>query len=104
VARNLLGLAASVKVVDLPDDYYKYDEARQRLLGRRHRKSFQLGDTVRVRVQQVDIKRRHVNLVLAEEGEIPAEPPTSAQNGRSSPRHQGKGRAVRASGQKSESA
>jgi len=63
-----------VRLVDLPDDYYKYDEARQRLLGRRHRKSFQLGDEVRVRVQHVDIKRRHVNLVLVEEQEAPAEP------------------------------
>jgi ribonuclease R len=54
-----------VRLVDLPDDYYKYDEARQRLLGRRHRKSFQLGDTVRVKVAHVDIKRRHVSLMLA---------------------------------------
>jgi ribonuclease R len=53
-----------VRLVDLPDDYYKYDEARQRLLGRRHRKSFTLGDTVLVRVAHVDIKRRHVNLTL----------------------------------------
>jgi ribonuclease R len=58
-------------LVDLPDDYYKYDESRQRLLGRRHRKSFQLGDSVRVRVAHVDLKRRHVNLVLAD-GEQPA--------------------------------
>jgi ribonuclease R len=60
-----------VRLVDLPDDYYKYDEAHQRLLGRRHRKSFQLGDPVRVRVAQVDIKRRHVNLVLCDEGGEP---------------------------------
>ncbi len=60
-----------VRLVDLPDDYYKYDESRQRLLGRRHRKSFQLGDTVRVKVAHVDIKRRHVNLVLVD-GEQPA--------------------------------
>jgi ribonuclease R len=68
-----------VRLVDLPDDYYKYDEARQRLLGRRHRKSFQLGDTVRVRVAHVDIKRRHVNLVLVEEHQSPAEPSTGQQ-------------------------
>jgi ribonuclease R len=58
-----------VRLVDLPDDYYKYDEARQRLLGRRHRKSFQLGDTVLVRVAHVDIKRRHVNLTLVTDEE-----------------------------------
>ncbi len=54
-----------VRLVDLPDDYYKYEEAHQRLLGRRHRKSFRLGDSVRVKVAHVDIKRRHVNLTLA---------------------------------------
>ncbi len=57
-----------VRLVDLPNDYFKYDEARQRLLGRRTRKSFALGDPVTVKVAHVDIRRRHVNLVLAEEG------------------------------------
>jgi ribonuclease R len=56
-----------VRLIDLPNDYYKYDETRQRLLGRRTRRSFALGDPVRVRVAQVDIRRRHVNLVPAEE-------------------------------------
>jgi ribonuclease R len=61
-----------VRLVDLPDDYYRYDEPQQRLIGRRTRKSFQLGDPVKVKVAHVDLKRRHVNLVLAggeEEGE-----------------------------------
>jgi ribonuclease R len=58
-----------VRLVDLPNDYYKYDEAGMRLLGRRTRKSFALGDPVRVKVAHVDIRRRHVNLVLAEEEE-----------------------------------
>ncbi len=57
-----------VRLVDLPDDYYRYDEARQRLVGRRTRRSFALGDQVRVKVARVDIRRRHVNLVLVEEG------------------------------------
>ncbi len=61
-----------VRLVDLPNDYYKYDEARQRLLGRRSRRSFALGGQVRVKVAHVDIRRRHVNLVLVEEeGEVP---------------------------------
>ncbi len=58
-----------VRLVDLPDDYYKYDEGRQLLIGRRHRRVFRLGDRVIVRVAQVDLKRRHVNLVLVEEEE-----------------------------------
>lgn len=72
-----------VRLVDLPDDYYKYDESRQRLLGRRHRKSFQLGDSVRVRVAHVDIKRRHVNLILVEEQESPTEPALERKEQRS---------------------
>jgi ribonuclease R len=56
-----------VRLVDLPDDYYRYQETQQRLVGRRTRRSFRLGDEVRVRVAQVDLKRRHVNLVLADQ-------------------------------------
>jgi ribonuclease R len=55
-----------VRLVDLPDDYYRYEEARQRLVGRRTRRTFQLGDPVRVKVAAVDLKRRHVSLVLVE--------------------------------------
>jgi ribonuclease R len=55
-----------VRLVDLPDDYYRYEEARQRLVGRRHRRSFTLGDRVRVKVQHVDLKRRQVSLMLVD--------------------------------------
>jgi len=55
-----------VRLVDLPNDYYKYDESGQRLLGRKTRRSFALGDPVTVKVAHVDIRRRHVNLVLPE--------------------------------------
>jgi len=56
-----------VRLVDLPDDYYRYQEVQQRLVGRRTRRTFRLGDEVRVTVAKVDLKRRHVNLVLAGE-------------------------------------
>jgi ribonuclease R len=55
-----------VRLVDLPNDYYRYEESHQRLFGRRTRRIFALGDEVRVKVAHVDIRRRHVNLVLAE--------------------------------------
>ena len=56
-----------VRLVDLPNDYYRYEESHQRLFGRRTRRIFALGDQVRVKVAHVDIRRRHVNLVLEEE-------------------------------------
>ncbi|MFA5111816.1 MAG: ribonuclease R [Desulfobaccales bacterium] len=58
-----------VRLVDLPNDYYRYEESHMRLFGRRTRRIFALGDTVRVKVAHVDLRRRHVNLVLEEEGE-----------------------------------
>jgi ribonuclease R len=67
VSLNEIYAEGLVRLVDLPDDYYKFDEARMRLVGRRTRRVFHLGDQVRVRVATVDIKRRHVNLVLVEE-------------------------------------
>lgn len=79
-----------VRLVDLPDDYYKYDDARQRLLGRRHRRVFQLGDPVRVKVAHVDIKRRHVNLVLADGQEAPEEHALEKNARRLPPRRRGK--------------
>jgi len=60
-----------VRLVDLPNDYYRYDEVRMRLTGRKTGASFALGDQVRVTVAHVDIRRRHVNLVLAEEESAP---------------------------------
>ena len=58
-----------VRLVDLPNDYYRFDEVRMRLSGRKTGASFSLGDQVMVRVAQVDIRRRHINLVLVEEPE-----------------------------------
>jgi len=81
-----------VRLVDLPDDYYRFDESRQRLVGRRHRRIFQLGDQVIVTVSQVDIKRRHVSLVLAGEAEAPTEPAGLEAEKRRFPRKRGKGR------------
>jgi len=59
-----------VRLVDLPNDYYRYEESHQRLFGRRTRRIFALGDVVTVKVAHVDIRRRHVNLVLVEEDEM----------------------------------
>jgi ribonuclease R len=67
VSLNEIYAEGLVRLVDLPNDYYKFDEARMRLMGRRTRRAFHLGDEVRVRVAVVDIKRRHVNLLLVED-------------------------------------
>jgi ribonuclease R len=60
-----------VRLVDLPNDYYRFDEVRMRLTGRKTGSGFALGDQVKVTVAHVDIRRRHVNLILAEEESEP---------------------------------
>ncbi|OGP78129.1 MAG: ribonuclease R [Deltaproteobacteria bacterium RBG_16_49_23] len=53
-----------VRVTSLPDDYYRYHEDKYCLIGERTRKSFRIGDPVRVRVDRVDVERRHLDFGL----------------------------------------
>lgn len=55
-----------VRLVDLTDDYYIFDEGRHKLVGERTHRIFQLGQTVRVRLKEVNITRRRINFELEE--------------------------------------
>jgi ribonuclease R len=48
----------------LDDDYYIYDPAHYRLVGERTKRTFTLGDTVRIRVAKADVNRREIDFVL----------------------------------------
>jgi ribonuclease R len=51
----------------LHDDYYAFEEAKFRLLGRRTHKQFRIGDHVKVRVETADVEKNmlHFSLVRA---------------------------------------
>ena len=53
-----------VRVTSLHDDYYRYHEKRYCLVGERTHKSFKIGDQVRVRLDRVDVERRHIDFGL----------------------------------------
>lgn len=55
-----------VRVVDLPDDYYVLDEKGISLIGKRTGKTFQIGQKVRVKVKEVDLRRYQINFRLVE--------------------------------------
>ena len=57
-----------VRVSDLNDDYYEYDEQRHCLVGRNHGKKYQLGKEIRVKVVNTDIKARQIDLKLVDDG------------------------------------
>jgi len=50
-----------VKVTSLHDDYYQYHEKKYCLVGERTHKTFRIGDEVSVRVDRVDVERRHID-------------------------------------------
>ena len=53
-----------VRVTSLYDDYYQYQEKRYCLVGDRTHKTFRIGDEVNVRVERVDVERRHIDFGL----------------------------------------
>ncbi len=53
-----------VKVRDMNDDYYIYDESQYALIGKYTKKVYRLGDKVRVRVVRVDEVSREIDFVL----------------------------------------
>ena len=54
-----------VRVTSLHDDYYQYHEKRYCLVGERTHKTFRIGDKVSVRLERVDVERRHLDFRLA---------------------------------------
>lgn len=56
-----------VRVSDLTDDYYEYDEQRHCLVGKNHGKKYQLGKEIRVTVVKTDVKARQIDLKLVDD-------------------------------------
>lgn len=52
-------------VSSMTDDYYRFDEQHYRLVGRRKKKSFVVGQEVTVRIERVNIEDREIQLGLA---------------------------------------
>ena len=55
-----------VRIRDLKDDYYTFDESLYALVGERTRNTYQLGDEVFVMVKATDLVKRHLDFVLIE--------------------------------------
>jgi ribonuclease R len=69
-----------VHVSSLMDDFYLFEPAQRRLIGRRSRKRFDVGDEVRVFVVRVDQFKRQVDFAIA------SETPTKAGRSKAQPR------------------
>ncbi len=57
-----------VHVSSLKDDWYEYRMRQQRLVGRKNRKQYRLGDRVQVQVKSVDYYRQQIDLMVISGG------------------------------------
>jgi ribonuclease R len=55
-----------IRMSDMTDDFYEFDEKRYRIVGRRSKKVFTLGDRIQVMVKKTDIDKRLIDLVFAD--------------------------------------
>ncbi|MGF1513337.1 MAG: ribonuclease R family protein [Elainellaceae cyanobacterium] len=62
-----------VHVSSLKDDWYEYRSRQQKLVGRKNRKQYRLGDRVEVQVKSVDYYRQQIDLVAVGGGSEAAE-------------------------------
>jgi len=51
---------------DLTGDYYEFDERNYRLVGRRHHKTYRLGDPIRIKVARANVEKRQLDFLEAE--------------------------------------
>jgi len=48
----------------MTDDYYRFDERKYRLIGRRKKRVFSIGNKITVRIERVDTEERTIVLGL----------------------------------------
>ncbi|NKI27928.1 ribonuclease R [Arenibacter sp. 6A1] len=53
-----------IRIRDIKDDYYTFDEKEYAIVGERHKKTYQLGDEVIVMVKNSDLIKRHLDFSL----------------------------------------
>ena len=73
-----------VPLREIRSDFYEFDEARYRLVGRRTRRQYRLGDRVRIKVKNANLEQRLLDyeLIENEEDTTPAPAPAAPARGR----------------------
>lgn len=55
-----------VRVSDLGDDFYIFNEKKLELVGQKKKKKYQLGDVIKIKVKTADLERKTIDYILAE--------------------------------------
>jgi ribonuclease R len=56
-----------VRLRDINDDFYIYDEENYCITGKKYKRKFQLGDKVKIEVKRVDLMRKQIDFYLTDE-------------------------------------
>jgi ribonuclease R len=56
-----------IRLRDIADDFYVWDEKNYCIVGQRKKKKYQLGDEVKVKVKKVDLSKRQIDFSLIQE-------------------------------------
>lgn len=54
-----------VHIRELDDDYYFFDEDNYAIIGKRNKKTYQLGDSVRIKIVRADLEKKQLDYTLA---------------------------------------
>ncbi len=60
-------LTGLIHISSLTDDFYSFNQAQRKLVGRQSRRQFSVGDDLRVYVARVDVFKRQVDFAIAED-------------------------------------
>jgi ribonuclease R len=56
-----------LRLKDMDDDYYVFDEANYCVKGQRHKRKYQLGDKLRIQVRRADLVKKQLDFLLADD-------------------------------------
>ena len=57
-----------IRIEDLDDDFYIYDEENYRLIGRKHKKQYRMGDKVKIIVKDASKETKTIDFLIFKEG------------------------------------
>jgi ribonuclease R len=67
-----------VPMRELKDDYYQFDDKHYFLLGRRTKRTYRIGDTVKVKLAKVDLTLNHIDFTPVEDRVVAKKQPNKA--------------------------
>ena len=59
-----------IRLRDMTDDFYVFDEDNYRIIGKRNKKKYQLGDSVLIKVKRADLLKKQLDFALVKTPEV----------------------------------